>query len=207
MEAVCEVAGPTWYRNTTGPEGSPERVLWVCVWLCVLVWVWLVLRPSLDEWICGSACMDSPPSPDPIPPSFLSLCLFPSLHPSLFLQMDTMDAWEGIALWEGGTRPNALACEWVDMWQQKVYMNLCVCVFVFLLGDALSSALLHSHSGWKSLLASSLGPYYRLISSVCVCVLSCVCVCVVVTVNNFVCMHVCSSKSDTKCVVYMPILL
>lgn len=200
-EAGCEVARPTWYRNTTGPEGSPERAVWACVWLCVLVWVWLVLRHSLDEWICGSACMDSPPSPDPTPQSFLSLCLFPSLCLSLLLQMYTVDAWEGIALLEGGMQPNALACEWVDMWQQKVYM-LCACC-VFLLGDALSSALLHSHSGWNSLLASSLVPCYCLISSVFVCVRFCV----VVMVSNFAFMHVFSCKSDNKCKAYMPILL
>lgn len=38
------------------------------------------------------------------------------------------------------------------------HTGVCVCAFMFLLGDALSSALLHSDSGWKSLLASSPRP-------------------------------------------------
>lgn len=80
MEAACEVARTTWYRNTTGAPGvSRER----SVGLCVLLWLRHVLRPSLAEWVCAYACMDSPPSPCPYPPSSLSLSLFLSSHPSL----------------------------------------------------------------------------------------------------------------------------
>lgn len=181
MEAVCEVARPTWYRNATGPEGSPERAVWVYVWFCVLVWVWLVPRPSLDEWICGSACMDCPPPPtpslNPAPPlPLLFLCLFPSLHLSLFLQMDTMDAWVGIALWEGGKHPNALACEWVDMWQQRVYMSLCVCV------PPWRCFILRPTSQWFWMeISVGLFPGTLLpLNQLCVCVCSHVCICAVV---------------------------
>lgn len=63
---------------------------------------------------------------------------------------------------------NALACERLDMWQWRIYMSLCMRVFMFILGDALAFALLHSDS--QCLSASFLGPCYSFISFVFVCV-------------------------------------
>ena len=94
-KAVCEVARPTWYRNTIGPEGSPERAVWVRVWSCVFVWVWLVFRPSLDEWIYASVCMDTLQTPiQALRHSPFSASFIPSIYPSLFKWTLRMLEWE-----------------------------------------------------------------------------------------------------------------
>lgn len=156
MEAVCEVAKPTWDRNTTGPEGSPERAAWVCVYKCkyslfsgpawvsdfVFLHAWIVLHPQIQ------ALHQDPP------------------HLSLLLQMDTMDAWVGIALWEGEMHSNALACERLDMWQRRIYMSLCMWVFMFILG----CFILRPTSQWFSMSVSLFPGTLLQLHQLCFCV-------------------------------------
>ena len=123
MEAVCKVARTTQYRNTSGAPGvSTEKN----VGLCVLPWLWRVLRPSQAEGICAYACMDRPPFLHPCPPSSLSLSLFLSFHLSLLSPNGCYGCLSGNCA-VGGVRLNALACEWVDMWPQKTYTAYVSC--------------------------------------------------------------------------------
>lgn len=139
MEAVCEVARPTWYRNTTGPEGSPERAVWVYVWPCVCVCYseyGLFLGPAWMSEFVGSACMDSPAPPQPplqstppltTPPSlFLSLPFPPSIRLSPNGQYGCLS---GNCAVGGRNAPGCIGL-WVSghVATESVYMSLGVCL-------------------------------------------------------------------------------
>lgn len=106
----------------------------------------------LHAWIVLQPLNSTPP-----PLCSLSASFLPSIHPSFSKWTPWMLEWELHCGREEHTQMFWLMSGHVAA---ECMSCCCVCVFVFLLGDALSSALFHSHPGWKSLLASSLRPYY-----------------------------------------------
>lgn len=153
MEAVCELGRPTWYRNTTGPEGSPGRKVWVCVWLwersckygLLFSQAWMSEFLVLHAWV-----LLQPRSNPPFATPGLPLSFPPSIPLSPNGRFGCLSGNCAVGGWKA-----ALACEWVDMWPQRAYelMNMCLC-------SSLETLYSPPHftvfSGCKSLSATSL---------------------------------------------------
>lgn len=146
----------------------------MCVTVCVSVGYGLFLGPAwMSEFVVLHAWIGLHPPIQPLRHSSLSASFLPSVYPSFSKWTLRMLEWELHCGREERTRMHWPVSEWTCGNRECIWA--CICVFMFLLGDALSSALLHSDSGWKSLLASSLRPYYRLNQlCLCVCVWPCV---------------------------------
>lgn len=144
METACEVAKQSCYRKHYKAWGVSREGSATSVYDFVLMWVWLVLRPGPDEGSCCSACMDTLPTPiQPLHYSLIPACFIPSIHLCFCKWTPRMLEWElrcgrGKQSWTQWPVSGHVATECI---------RACKCVFVFLLGDALSSALLHSDSG------------------------------------------------------------